>query len=90
MSSAWSSNPIFGQVSFFSASCPLTPHNVQIKRISLAKNILRALDANDVPPLAEYPRSHQVCTYLISLQTNLTILNQGHLSVLRWHAKFFK
>jgi len=33
----------------------------RVKRISLSKNILRALDANpDVPPLKEYPRSHQV------------------------------
>ncbi|GJE84857.1 COP9 signalosome complex subunit 12 [Phanerochaete sordida] len=33
----------------------------RIKRISLAKNILRAIDANpDIPPLSAYPRSHQV------------------------------
>jgi hypothetical protein len=33
----------------------------QVKRISLSKNILRALEANpDIPPLSEYPRSHQV------------------------------
>ena len=33
----------------------------RIKRISLSKNILRALDANtDIPPLSVYPRSHQV------------------------------
>ncbi|KAI0722733.1 hypothetical protein C8Q76DRAFT_835904 [Earliella scabrosa] len=33
----------------------------RVKRISLAKNILRAIDANpDIPPLSQYPRSHQV------------------------------
>ncbi|KAF8915400.1 hypothetical protein CPB85DRAFT_428049 [Mucidula mucida] len=33
----------------------------RIKRISLSKSILRALDANnDIPPLQQYPRSHQV------------------------------
>ncbi|KAI0773365.1 hypothetical protein BC629DRAFT_1595137 [Irpex lacteus] len=33
----------------------------RVKRISLSKNILRAIDANpDIPPLTAYPRSHQV------------------------------
>ncbi|KIP04891.1 hypothetical protein PHLGIDRAFT_108948 [Phlebiopsis gigantea 11061_1 CR5-6] len=33
----------------------------RIRRISLAKNILRAIDANpDIPALSAYPRSHQV------------------------------
>ncbi|KAI0347512.1 hypothetical protein BDW22DRAFT_1322461 [Trametopsis cervina] len=33
----------------------------RVKRISLAKNILRAIEANaDIPPLTAYPRSHQV------------------------------
>jgi len=33
----------------------------RVKRISLSKNILRAIDANpDIPPLSQYPRSHQV------------------------------
>ncbi|KAI0722381.1 COP9 signalosome complex subunit 12 [Cerioporus squamosus] len=33
----------------------------RVKRVSLAKNILRAIDANpDIPPLSQYPRSHQV------------------------------
>ncbi|KAF8505867.1 hypothetical protein F5888DRAFT_1604664 [Russula emetica] len=33
----------------------------RVRRISLSKNILRALEANrDVPPLHEYPRAHQV------------------------------
>jgi hypothetical protein len=33
----------------------------KIRRISLSKNILRALEANrDIPPLHEYPRAHQV------------------------------
>ncbi|KZT05561.1 COP9 signalosome complex subunit 12 [Laetiporus sulphureus 93-53] len=32
----------------------------RVKRISLSKSILRAIDANpDIPPLTEYPRSHQ-------------------------------
>ncbi len=42
---------------------PHTPPliNIQVKRISLSKNILRAIDANpDIPPLSQYPRSHQV------------------------------
>ncbi|KAI0080873.1 hypothetical protein K474DRAFT_1682360 [Panus rudis PR-1116 ss-1] len=33
----------------------------RVKRISLSKNILRAIEANpDLPPLSAYPRSHQV------------------------------
>ncbi|KAF8638574.1 hypothetical protein AX17_002116 [Amanita inopinata Kibby_2008] len=33
----------------------------KVKRISLSKNILRALEAStDVPPLSSFPRSHQV------------------------------
>ncbi|KAK7696258.1 hypothetical protein QCA50_000911 [Cerrena zonata] len=33
----------------------------RVKRISLSKNILRAIDANpDIPPLSSYPKSHQV------------------------------
>ncbi|OSX59333.1 hypothetical protein POSPLADRAFT_1150079 [Postia placenta MAD-698-R-SB12] len=33
----------------------------RVKRISLSKNILRAIEANpDIPPLTSYPRSHQV------------------------------
>ncbi|KAI0271969.1 hypothetical protein BGY98DRAFT_1004457 [Russula aff. rugulosa BPL654] len=33
----------------------------RVRRISLSKNILRALEANrDIPPLHEYPRAHQV------------------------------
>lgn len=33
----------------------------KVKRISLSKNILRALQANaDIPPLSAFPRSHQV------------------------------
>jgi hypothetical protein len=33
----------------------------RLKKISLSKNILRALEANtEIPPLSEYPRSHQV------------------------------
>ncbi|KAI0331304.1 hypothetical protein GY45DRAFT_1249206 [Cubamyces sp. BRFM 1775] len=33
----------------------------RVRRISLSKNILRAIEANpDIPPLSAYPRSHQV------------------------------
>ncbi|KAI0650449.1 hypothetical protein C8Q79DRAFT_943751 [Trametes meyenii] len=33
----------------------------RVRRISLSKNILRAINANpDIPPLSAYPRSHQV------------------------------
>ncbi|KAF8165689.1 hypothetical protein B0H34DRAFT_690045 [Crassisporium funariophilum] len=33
----------------------------RVNRISLSKNVLRALEANnDIPPLSAYPRSHQV------------------------------
>ena len=33
----------------------------KVRRISLSKNILRALEANrDIPALYEYPRAHQV------------------------------
>ncbi|KAG5648751.1 hypothetical protein DXG03_000098 [Asterophora parasitica] len=56
----------------------------RVKRISLSKNVLRALDANsDIPALSLYPRSHQVrspsdlwriLTYLIALR-----VLKGHL-----------
>jgi len=37
----------------------------RLKKISLSKNILRALEANtDVPPLSAYPRSHQVRLFI--------------------------
>ncbi|KAJ3490722.1 hypothetical protein NLI96_g1203 [Meripilus lineatus] len=41
----------------------------RVKRISLAKNILRAIDANpDIPPLSSYPRSHQVgCIFVLPI-----------------------
>ncbi|PCH40986.1 hypothetical protein WOLCODRAFT_70573 [Wolfiporia cocos MD-104 SS10] len=47
----------------------------RVKRISLAKNILRAIDANpDIPPLSAYPRSHQVTyRYYIGM---LSFLNE--------------
>jgi len=47
----------------------------RIKRISLSKNILRALEANnDIPPLAAFPRSHQVThRYYIGM---LSFLNE--------------
>ncbi|KAF9534585.1 hypothetical protein CPB83DRAFT_866015 [Crepidotus variabilis] len=47
----------------------------RIKRISLSKNILRALEANnDIPPLSAYPRSHQVTfRYYIGM---LSFLNE--------------
>ncbi|KAH9844364.1 uncharacterized protein C8Q71DRAFT_696573 [Rhodofomes roseus] len=47
----------------------------RVKRISLSKNILRAIDANpDIPPLSTYPRSHQV-TYRYYLGM-LSFLNE--------------
>ncbi|TFK94260.1 COP9 signalosome complex subunit 12 [Polyporus arcularius HHB13444] len=47
----------------------------KVKRISLSKNILRAIDANpDIPPLSQYPRSHQVTyRYYIGM---LSFLNE--------------
>jgi len=49
----------------------------RVKRISLSKNILRALDANaDLPPLSAYPRSHQV-TYRYYLGM-LSFLNEEY------------
>lgn len=49
----------------------------RVKRISLSKNILRALEANqDVPPLSHYPRSHQVTfRYYIGM---LSFLNEDY------------
>ena len=46
----------------------------KVRRISLSKNILRALEANqDIPPLQEYPRAHQVAAdFSIALQQSLT------------------
>ncbi|KAF9462068.1 hypothetical protein BDZ94DRAFT_1262346 [Collybia nuda] len=49
----------------------------RVKRISLSKNVLRALDANtDMPPLSTYPRSHQV-TYRYYLGM-LSFLNEEY------------
>ncbi|CAA7260139.1 unnamed protein product [Cyclocybe aegerita] len=47
----------------------------RVKRISLSKNILRALDANtDIPPLSAFPKSHQVTyRYYIGM---LSFLNE--------------
>ncbi|KAF4619789.1 hypothetical protein D9613_004934 [Agrocybe pediades] len=47
----------------------------RVKRISLSKNILRALEANtDIPPLSSFPRSHQVTfRYYIGM---LSFLNE--------------
>ncbi|KAL6309779.1 hypothetical protein BKA93DRAFT_850285 [Sparassis latifolia] len=49
----------------------------RVKRISLSKNILRAIDANpDIPPLSAYPRSHQVTyRYYIGM---LSFLNEDY------------
>lgn len=49
----------------------------RVKRITLSKNILRALDANaDLPPLSAYPRSHQVTyRYYIGM---LSFLNEEY------------
>lgn len=65
-SSGWSLNATFGQVFSILPFRPLTSRGFQVKRISLSKNILRALEANDIPSLAEYPRSHQVRAYYAS------------------------
>lgn len=47
----------------------------QVKRISLSKNILRAIDANpDIPPLSAYPRSHQVSAFYMSAPLRRLIL----------------
>ncbi|KAI9467114.1 hypothetical protein BJY52DRAFT_1111063 [Lactarius psammicola] len=49
----------------------------RIRRISLSKNVLRALEANqDIPPLPEYPRAHQV-TYRYYLGM-LSFLNEDY------------
>ncbi|KAF4601868.1 COP9 signalosome (CSN) subunit [Pleurotus pulmonarius] len=49
----------------------------RVKRISLSKNILRALEANsDLPPLSAYPKSHQV-TYRYYLGM-ISFLNEGY------------
>ncbi|KAF9450179.1 hypothetical protein P691DRAFT_726604 [Macrolepiota fuliginosa MF-IS2] len=48
----------------------------RVKRISLSKNVLRALQANDIPPLSQYPRSHQVThRYYIGM---LSFLNEEY------------
>ncbi|GAW06443.1 cop9 signalosome complex subunit 12 [Lentinula edodes] len=49
----------------------------RLKRISLSKNILRALEANrDIPALSQYPRSHQVTfRYYLGM---LHFLNEDH------------
>jgi len=50
---------------------------LRVRRISLSKNILRALEANrDIPPLHEYPRAHQV-TYRYYLGM-LSFLNEDY------------
>ncbi|KAH9060931.1 hypothetical protein EDB87DRAFT_1683052 [Lactarius vividus] len=49
----------------------------RVRRISLSKNVLRALEANqDIPPLSEYPRAHQV-TYRYYLGM-LSFLNEDY------------
>ncbi|KAI0268156.1 hypothetical protein BC834DRAFT_868163 [Gloeopeniophorella convolvens] len=49
----------------------------RVRRISLSKNVLRALEANrDIPPLHEYPRAHQV-TYRYYLGM-LSFLNEDY------------
>jgi hypothetical protein len=47
---------------------------LKVRRISLSKNVLRALEVNqDIPLLQEYPRAHQVGTDLfIALLQSLT------------------
>ncbi|KAN0132594.1 hypothetical protein V8E53_009610 [Lactarius tabidus] len=49
----------------------------RVRRISLSKNVLRALEVNqDIPPLQEYPRAHQV-TYRYYLGM-LSFLNEDY------------
>ncbi|KAI0068538.1 hypothetical protein BV25DRAFT_1866536 [Artomyces pyxidatus] len=49
----------------------------RVRRISLSKNILRALEANkDIPPLSSYPKAHQV-TYRYYLGM-LSFLNEDY------------
>ena len=62
----------------------------QVKRISLSKNILRAIDANpDIPPLSAYPRSHQVSNMcMCALAGNPC--RPGNISILYWHAEFLE
>ncbi|KAF5371160.1 hypothetical protein D9758_004120 [Tetrapyrgos nigripes] len=52
----------------------------KIKRISLSKNVLRALEANkDIPDLSLYPRSHQVTfRYYLGM---LSFLNEDYAKV---------
>ncbi|KAI0092410.1 hypothetical protein BDY19DRAFT_883602 [Irpex rosettiformis] len=52
----------------------------RVKRISLSKNILRAINANpDIPPLTAYPRSHQVIyRYYVGM---LEFLNEDFVKV---------
>jgi hypothetical protein len=63
---------------------------VQVKRISLSKNILRVLEVNtDIPPLSEYPRSHQVC-HSFYFPVGSFEIGLGHVSLLFGHATFPK
>ena len=61
---------------------------LKVRRISLSKNILRALEANqDIPPLQEYPRAHQVAAdFSISFQQS--DIESGDIQILFGHAEF--
>lgn len=62
--------------------------STQVKRISLSKNILRAIDANpDIPSLSAYPRSHQVSAFHLSALTK-SLYRLGNIWILYWHAEF--
>lgn len=53
----------------------------QVKRISLSKNVLRAIEANpDLPPLDQYPKAHQVHYFmLINYSQHLNARTLGHI-----------
>ncbi len=63
----------------------------KVRRISLSKNILRALEANrDIPSLHEYPRAHQVRESTISLSSAEPDLKSGDVQILLGHAGLFE
>ena len=77
------------RVSLYSEPLFLVINVAQVKRISLSKNILRALDANqDIPPLTAYPRSHQVrcISVTASRVAKGRLLIEGYLPILSRNA----
>jgi hypothetical protein len=60
----------------------------QLNQISLCKNILRAITANqtDVPPLASFPKSHSVTfRYYVGL---IHFLDEDYVRVSSWNPPF--